>query len=244
MIYQNEINKLIDNNKWIKAIGKGSASVGITLETLLGKEIENFEIPDYHGIEIKTKYSLSEEYLTLFNATPDSYLFEIKRITNEYGYRSKDLPNYKVLNIGVLGNRKTKLPSNYYFKLSVDWTRKNVILNIYDKNLKLIDNKCAWSFQMLKEKLERKLSTLAYIKAERKWDQIERAVYFKYTEITFYKLKSFEQFIKLIENGRIKILFKIGIYKSGKRKGQIHDHGTSFSIKDCNLQYLFNKIQQ
>ena len=153
MIYQNEINKLIDNNKWIKAIGKGSASVGITLETLLGKEIENFEIPDYHGIEIKTKYSLSEEYLTLFNATPDSYLFEIKRITNEYGYPSKDLPNYKVLNIGVLGNRKTKLPSNYYFKLSVDWTRKNVILNIYDKNLKLIDNKCAWSFQMLKEKL-------------------------------------------------------------------------------------------
>ena len=171
-----------------------------------------------------------------------SVLFETKRITTKYGYPCKELPNYNVLNIGVLGNRKTKIPSNYYFKLVVNWKEKKVILNIYDKNEALIDTKCSWSFELLQEKLERKLSTLAYIKAERKWNSQERVVYFKYTEVNFYKLKSFDQFIKLLEIGKIKIIFKIGIYKTGKRKGQIHDHGTSFSIKDCNLQFLFDKI--
>lgn len=240
--YKKNIENLINSNKWVKSTEKGSAAVGLTLESLLGKEKENFEIPDYHGIEIKCKYSTCESYINLFNAAPDSYLFEIKRLVNTYGYPSKDLPEYKALNISILGNRKTKLPSGYYFKLSVNWKTEQVILNVYNKNQALIDCDCAWSFSMLKEKIERKLSMLAFIKAERKWNETEKAVYFKYNEVNFYELKPFERFISLLEMGKIRIMFKIGVYKTGPKKGNIYDHGTSFAIKDCNLENLFTRL--
>ena len=240
--YIENIKNIIKQDQWIKATEKGSASVGMTLESLLGKERDNFELPDYHGIEIKTKYSTTEEYMNLFNATPDSYLFETKRLVTNYGYPSRDLPSHKVLNIGSLANRKTKLPSGYYFKLSVNRKKEQIILNIYNQNQVLINDDCAWSFKMLKDKLERKLSLLAFVKAERKWDEIERKIYFKYNEAKFYKLKSFERFVDLLETGRIKIIFKIGVYKKGKKQGQIYDHGTSFAIKYYNLHNLFDEL--
>jgi len=240
--YVKNIENLVSKEKWYKAVGKGSASVGLTLESLLGKQNENFEWPDYHGIELKTKYSTREDYITLFNATPDSYLFEIKRLVAMYGYPDKGMPDYKILNVGVLGNRKTKIPSGYYFKLTVNRKKEQIILNVYNQNQKLIDSNCAWSFQMIKEKLERKLSVMAFIRAERKWNALEQSVYFKYHEIKLFSLKSFDYFISALEMGKIKIIFKIGVYKNGPKKGQIYDHGTGFTVKENNLQYIFKQI--
>ena len=55
--------------------------------------------------------------------------------------------------------------------------------------------------------------------------------------------QSFEQlyneFIKLIESGVITITFMIGIYKNGKRFGQIHDRGTSFTINEREIELLY-----
>ena len=52
----------------------------------------------------------------------------------------------------------------------------------------------------------------------------------------------FTLFLKLIDDGKISITFRIGVFKSGKRKGQIHDHGTEFGIDEINLQLLFDEI--
>lgn len=239
---QNEIESKIKNKGWVKSVAKGSGNVGLTLEYLLGKERENFELPDYQGIEIKAKYSKTETHINLFSAAPDSYLFETKRLVKTYGYPDKDMPEYNVLNVSTVGNRKTRLPSNYYFRLNVDRKNRKVVLNVYDKNKELIDTDTSWSFEILKEKLERKLQLLAIVKAERKWDSSTREVYFRYNQVKFYKLKSFEDFINLIEIGRIRISFKIGVYKTGRKKGQIYDHGTGFTIQEFNIENLFKRI--
>ena len=47
--------KYIKKLGWIKCNNNYSNVAGITFEKLIGKEIENFPIPDYNGIEIKTK---------------------------------------------------------------------------------------------------------------------------------------------------------------------------------------------
>ena len=87
---------------WIKSIKKGNASVGIMFENLIGIEKNEFSIPDYEGIEIKTKTNTTKfEDITLFSSVPDSYLMEIPRLVKTYGYPDKDLPQYKVLNISV-----------------------------------------------------------------------------------------------------------------------------------------------
>ena len=59
---------IIDLNKEfqrIKSMGlieskrKGATGIGYTFECLLNKQEESFDIPDYKGIEIKTKYIYS-----------------------------------------------------------------------------------------------------------------------------------------------------------------------------------------
>ena len=92
-----------------------------------------------------------------------------------------------------------------------------------------------------RKKLERKLSFLAFIKA---WTKTINGIdYYKYYDIQFYRLKSFDEFLKLMEQGKIRITFKIGIFRDGKRKGDIHDRGTGFEIQDLDIQQLFNKIK-
>ena len=54
-----------------------------------------------------------------------------------------------------------------------------------------------------------------------------------------YEIKSFNKFIECIDKGYIIITFKIGYFKSGKRKGQIHDHGTGFSINYNDIGKLY-----
>ena len=58
-----------------------------------------------------------------------------------------------------------------------------------------------------------------------------------------YKLKDFETFINLIEKGIIRISLKIGVFRTGKRVGKIHDHGTSFCIEENNLDKLYDLIE-
>lgn len=235
-----EIYDTVLSHDWVKSCTNGHAAVGNTLEMMLGKQTENFELPDYKGIELKAKVSKKEKYITLFNSTPDSYLFEIKRLQKEYGYPDAKFPDFKVFNVSIYGNREIFI-NNHYFKLLVDYINQKVILTIYNKEHNLIDDLTSWSFQMLKEKLERKLSYLSIIHAERKIQNNE--IYFKYKTIAFYKLISFDIFLRLLERGIIRINFQIGVYKSGRKFGQIYDHGTAFSIHESNITKLFTKLQ-
>lgn len=239
LVVLKEIKEKIITNEWVESKAKGNGGVGLTLESLLQKERENFEIPDYKGIELKAKCSKRESYITLFSATPDSYLFETKRILEKYGYPDAKYPQFKIFNISVYGYRKVKL-NNHYFKLYVDWEKEKVFFRVYDNNLHIIDDLASWSFDMLQEKLERKLTRLAFVHANRKFEH--NIIYFKYISIDFYQLKSFQDFLLLIEMGIIKVTFRIGIYKDNYRFGKIYDHGTCFSINECGLSKLFDRI--
>ena len=75
-------NKIEEIKKlgWIKCEQKNYGSVGLKIEELLNINSRNFEIPDYDEIEIKTKKSVSTKNITLFSASPDSFLFETKRL--------------------------------------------------------------------------------------------------------------------------------------------------------------------
>ena len=126
---------------WIKGYSHGKCSIGATFENLIGKPCENFEIPDFNGIEIKVKGQSNEHNLCLFNCAPDSYLMEVKRLKNEYGYPDKDYPEFKVFNVGANAKYKTKIPSGYQLKLYVNYKLNIIELIVYDKHNNLIDDK-------------------------------------------------------------------------------------------------------
>ena len=239
----NELKKKIDKIKelgWIPYEQNNYGNVGLQLERLLKINAENFEIPDYKNkIEIKTKISKNETKISLFNATPDSYLYEIKRIHKLYSYSDKNNPEYKILNQEITSNKKTKIKYNTYFSLKVNRNKKIIQLLVYNNNGVLIDNKTSWSFELLQAKLERKLKYLCYIEADKLY--IRGQNYVKYKRDYYYILKGFDQFINLIDEGIISFRFKIGVFKTGSRKGQLHDHGTSITIDKNNLTMLFDK---
>jgi len=225
---------------WIKSIRKGSTGIGATFEKLLGVNENSFEIPDFNGIEIKTKRNYSNSFTSLFNYSPEGkYSYEIEKIKDKYGYPDKIIKNYKVLNKSFYCNTKIRV-SNYYFILKVNRKSKKIILNIIDLYGNLLENDIYWDFDEIKEKLNRKLHFLAFVNASRKI--VNNDEYFKYYKMDLYELKNFETFITLFEKGIIRITFKMSIFRDGTKIGQLHNHGTSFDIKEEDLSKLFNRI--
>ena len=243
-----DIFQLTKNFERIKAMGwimskrTGSTGVGYTFENLLNIEENSLETPDYNSIEIKTQRIKSNSYVGLFNASPDGdNLCEIERLRINYGYPDRLLKDSKVINCDVWANKLRNLGSKYKTKLQIDRDNQKIKLIILDNCLQIVDNEISWSFDLLKEKLFRKLNYLAFIKADSKF--IHDVEYFEYKELIIYKLKNFEKFINLIEEGLIKITFKIGVVRTGTKKGKTDNHGTGFSILRGNLTKLYDEIK-
>ena len=156
----------IKNKGWIKSVNKYNNGVGLAFESLLGIQSNELEIPDYNGIEIKTRRVGSESYITLFSCKPEGkYYHEVERIKDTYGYPHRVLKKYKVLNNSVYGNKKNIIGNKYFFELEVCKKENKVYLLIYNKKGDLLERDVYWDFDTLKEKIERKLNYLALIKA-------------------------------------------------------------------------------
>lgn len=229
----------IKEKGWIKSSNRGSNGIGFTFESLLGIPKNELEIPDYNGIELKTRRYGSTSYIILFSSKPEGkYYHEVERIKDTYGYPHSKFKEYKVLNNSVYCNKLNKIGQKYYFKLDVDRTQRKIYLLVYDKNKRLIERDVYWDFDILEEKLYRKLRILAIIKTYSKKDNDWE--YFKYDSMNIYRLKNFEKFIQLIEEGMIRINFKLNIKTKRDKMGQIHDYGTSFDILEQDILKLYN----
>lgn len=224
---------------WIRCTKKGGGAAGLLFEELIEIPTNNFEIADYDGIEIKTKISKKENYISIFCATPDSYLFEIKRIYETYAYYNKN-NKFKAFNITVYANRKIYIGNNKFCKLKVDYNDRKIILLIIDNMGNIIDNRTTWSFDMIQEKFERKFKYLLIVNGDRKFELGQ--IFYKFTKYKFYSIKKFENFLDALENGYIRISFTISTFKSGKKIGQIHDHGTCFNVHKNYIDYIFDEM--
>lgn len=227
---------------YVKSVRNGNTGVGATFEYLIGKKEDQQPEPDFKGIEIKTKMYHTHTDINLFSANPSgNEKKETFRLANIYGYPDQVLKEYKVLNCCAFGNKNTLVANKFYFKLVINYITQKLILQIYDINGNLIDNSTYWNLDGLRERINKKLSTLALIHAFRKVNS--NGVFYKYYKIQFYNIKNFDIFLQLIENGIIRVVFKVGVFRSGIRKGEIHDHGTSFQINEDHLELLYNILE-
>lgn len=225
----------IKKQGWIKSSRKGPTGIGKTFEDLIEKKEDDFSIPDYYGIEIKTKRFNTREPYTLFCAEPDGKGFlEAERIRLTYGYPSKNYPQFQVFNATIKANKWTKIGDNYF---SLKLNKNNVFLIVKNSQNKVIDTKTCWSFEMLGEIINRKLNFLAIIKAYSKYEDCYE--YFKYSQMIYCQNISFDKFITLMKEGKIVINFKIGVFTGDYRYGQVHNRGTGFSIYENYIAELY-----
>ena len=231
----------IKNEGWIKEVNKTKGSCGYTFEAKLSKQEDNFPVPDYHDIEIKTMNNNTKNNLHLFNLTPDGdYLFPIKRILDELGCPCKDDRKLKTFYRGFNSKDYTRIIFGRMGKIRVNYDKRKVELVVINSKLENLDVGISWSFDYLKERLELKLKYLALVRVSSTIMAGEG--YYHYDNIAFYKLKDFNTFVSLIEKGAIEITFKIGVHKTSDKYGMPYDHGTDFSIAVSDLELLYDKI--
>ena len=225
---------------YIKGIYNSSSSIGRTFEHELGLSMNKESVPDFNGIEIKTRRTYTKCFITLFSAVPDGKeSLEVARITNKYGYPYHRDRRYKCLYAEVYGNRCNYGGRIYKYKIDVDYKEEKIFLCIYGYDGNLIERRVFWSFTYLKQKLENKLKYLALIHVWPK--KVDNWNYFNYYSIDFYVLKNFSDFLKLLDNGIIKLSLKVDIYLDANNYGKMYDHGCSFSLSEENLTKLFYK---
>lgn len=236
--------KIFNNIKtlgFVESINNHKNGSGLTLEKLLGTTGGDFNIPDFYDIEIKALRNNPFASLTLFSArTPGPYVFPLQYISNKYGYPDKDFPNIRVIKGDVYGNKRKKIGIKFYFKLSVNETEQKIYLEVYNRELKFIENAAFWDFDDLKEMLERKLKYMAIFNVLSK--RKDGKFYYHYNHLDIYYLYNFNIFISCIKKGIVYVCINTGVNKSGYRIGKFTDHGCSFRIARNNIKYLFTKI--
>lgn len=236
-VLSNEFYK-IKKMGYVKSNRRGVTGIGKTFEDLLNKREDKLSFPDYRGIEIKTKLAYSKSYTALFNKSPDGFMIT-QKLCQKYGYPDKVCKTKKILNVSINSNL-TLVSRRYSFNLKVDENKEKIFLIIKDLKGNLLDDTICWSFEVLKNILYTKLKYMAIVYA---WPtKRNKETYYKYYQIKFFELIEFKAFLNLIKKGLICVNIKVGLYKNGPRKGQYHDHGTSFELKDTNFPLLFNRI--
>ncbi len=224
-----EFNKIKQKN-WIKGRTNNYNESGLLLEYLLIKENNNNPWADTNKLEIKTKIK-NNNHITLFSLEPNSDFCEIEKIKTKYN-KEKEYFNYK-----LYGNKFTEI-NNYDFKILISYREKRIYICIC-KNYKLYEKKVYWTFTYLQKRLIEKLDTLMLINVEKK--SIEGNFYYKYTDYKLYKNIIFNNFLKLIDNGKIEIKFNVGKHKGHYKNGKFHNHGTAFIIDKNFLDFLYEK---
>ena len=89
-----------------------------------------------------------------------------------------------------------------------------------------------WPFEMLKNKLENKLTNCFYVIACTKSDQSGKESY-KYGDITELRDVNFDRFLEQIERGNVLVEFSA-------RTG--HNHGTGFRIRQNRVENLYETV--
>lgn len=239
-ILKQEFNK-IKNEGYHKGVNNDRNSGGITLESLLKSSGSYFNIPDFYDIEIKAVRESMNNHIDLFNSAPDgSIVNATKWLSENFGYPDKDIPKVKVLKGNIYANKLNKIGNRFLYKLKIDYQKKRIYLIVVDYNFRLMTDEIYWDFDTLEDKLIRKDNKLAIFEFYKR--EINGDKYFKYIKLNIYKLKSFDNFIKCIENGKIFLVIKTGVFKKGKYKGNFQNHGTSFRICKENMSDLFDVV--
>ena len=200
----------------------------------------NIKTPEFKNIEIRIKDFNLNKHILLFKSTPiGKEPNQIKRIRNKYGYPESDENRQKIFKASVQASASTFV-NGKLFRLKVDYAQEKVFLLILEKNFMLIDDKAYWTFKDLASKYNRHKPYLFLVKTWNKLENNQKS--YKYYDYEIYKLKDFQDFLKLLEQGLIRVTFNISIYKKGPKQGEICDTGTTFEIEELDFPKLYEKI--
>lgn len=211
---------------FIPSMVDADTSVGRTLETALGIEINSSKQPDYKGIELKSFRNKRGNRKNLFAQVPDWYLSKFKssaEILNNFGYHRED-------DFRLYCTVSAIKPNSQGLSLKMDPDLEQLFENSLDPK---IDGFAVWSLDKLHSRLQEKHRETFWVKAESRY--IEGKEHFLYTDVEHTKRPISSQFDFLIQQGIITLDHLI---KRGSN-GRVVEKGPLFKIKPNGLDLLF-----
>lgn len=224
--------KQICNMGWIQTHRSGPTGIGKTLEDLLGIIENNIDGPDFGEYELKSCRLNSNSMLTIFTKTPQPK-GAADTLRTTFGYSSEAYDNdEKVLHSTLSADRYVAVANTgHSLKIVCSTTKISIVAE---------DGKeyAYWTKEQLKTAFEKKYKgKFVYAKAESRGNGSNEE--FRFVEAYEVSGFDYDTFVSLLEQGKIYIDLRIGQYHDGIKKGQTHDHGTGFRIKENDQSLLF-----
>ncbi|MCB0803092.1 MAG: MvaI/BcnI restriction endonuclease family protein [Flavobacteriales bacterium] len=232
----NDIESLVSNEllamlnklakKPIPSMLDADTSVGRTLETALGIDINSSKQPDYKGIELKSYRASKRNRKNLFAQVPDWSLSKFKssaEILDAFGYwRDEDFKLYCTVSAITKNSQGLELIMN---------TDINQLIEKSDK--KEIGEFVVWSIDKLHARLLEKHKETFWVETDT--IKIGGKDHFQYKQVTHTKKPITSQFDLLLEQGIITLDHVI----KRNSKGRVSEKGPLFKITPSGIDLLF-----
>ncbi len=210
----------------ILSMVNADTSVGRTLETALGININSSKLPDYKGIELKSFRANKGNRKNLFAQVPNWKLSKFKRsaeILDAFGYwREEDFKLYCTVSAITTNSQG--------LTLKVDPDINQLIEN---SNQKGIGDFVVWTLEKLHSRLLEKHKETFWVAADAIYDDGKE--YFQYKLVEHTRKPIVSQFDILLEQGVITLDHLI----KRNSKGKVVEKGPLFKIKPNSLDLLF-----
>ncbi|WP_352422202.1 MvaI/BcnI restriction endonuclease family protein [Proteiniphilum sp.] len=215
----------------IPSMVAADTSVGRTLETALGIDINSSKKPDYKGIELKSYRSHRGNRKNLFAQVPDWELSKFKssaEILDNFGYRRGD--DFKLY---CTVSATTK--NSQGLSLNLDQDIKQLIEN---SDKPEVGDFVVWPLETLHNRLLEKHKETFWVEADSSY--IDGKEYFQYTLVEHTKGPIVSQFDLLVDQGIITLDHLI----KRNQQGRVVEKGPLFKIKPKGIDLLFPPSEQ
>lgn len=210
----------------IPSMVNADTSVGRTLETALGIDINSSKQPDYKGIELKSYRDSKRNRKNLFAQVPEWKLSKFKssaEILDAFGYWRED--DFKLYcTVSAITRNSQGLT------LKVDSDINHLIENADKLG---VGDFVVWTLEKLHERLLEKHKETFWVAADTIY--IDGKEHFQYKQVEHTKKPIVSQFDILLEQGVITLDHLI----KRNSKGKVVEKGPLFKIKPNSLDLLF-----
>ncbi|PIZ65687.1 hypothetical protein CO051_07535 [Candidatus Roizmanbacteria bacterium CG_4_9_14_0_2_um_filter_39_13] len=204
--------KELSEKGWIKSNRSHNTGIGKTLEDYLGITENNIALPDFGVMELKSQRAGTASMMTLFTKKPEG--ITNAEILKRFGYPDAEFPQHKILHQIITNGKKNGRGFHY----RVDEKQGKLLIL---KNRTVLGY---YELDFLRLKAAEKIGNgLILVFANYKKEKGQE--YFHYTEAWLLKDIDPKQFLALS-----KYDIRLGVYRTGKNAGKLHDHGSAFRL--------------
>lgn len=233
--------KEIKEKGWLETTRHGDQCLGNAFEDFIGKAEDNKSEADFYGIELKVHRNVTQSMVSLFSKAPSFPKGVNTHMRETYGVVEGQYAK-RVLNTTISGARENSHRGGHNFMLVVDREKERIYIKIRNTaSNEIVNDEIYWSFNVLSKALEKKISKIAILYGDEK-DQNGKH-YVRYTEMRIIEGLTIDKLIKSIEDGKLLVDIRIGVYASGKNEGKTHDHGTAFRMHLNDLLTLYGTVK-